>query len=130
MADGTDNLIPFDKLSEDEQREIRRKGGIASGKVRREKKLIRDVASSVLSLQAPISQNARKDMAERWGVTEDDIDVMFVSIATIASKAMKGDTKAFEVIRDSAGQKPTDKVDMSHAFIGDFDIVLDGEDGD
>ena len=27
-------------------------------------------------------------------------------------KAMKGDTKAFEVVRDTAGQKPTDKIEM------------------
>ena len=38
--------------------------------------------------------------------------------------------KFWELIRDTIGEKPTDKLDMSHAFIGDFDIVLDGEDGD
>jgi len=35
-----------------------------------------------------------------------------------------------ECLRDTAGEKPTDKLDMLHAFIGDFDIVLDGEDED
>ena len=38
--------------------------------------------------------------------------------------------KFWELIRDTIGEKPTDKLDVSHAFIGDFDIVLDGEDGD
>ncbi len=38
--------------------------------------------------------------------------------------------KFWELIRDTIGEKPVDKKEMSHAFIGDFDIVLDGEDGD
>ena len=28
-------------------------------------------------------------------------------------KALKGDTRAFEVIRDTAGQKPVEKVEMA-----------------
>ena len=55
---------------------------------------------------------------------------MFVSLTSIATKAMKGDMKAFEVLRDTSGEKPTDKVDMSHAFAGDFEIVLGVEDED
>ena len=125
-----EDLIPMNERSLEEAKEWGQKGGIESGKVRKAKRLAKDVASLVLSLQAPISPTARKDLAERWKIDEDDVDVLFVSLTSLASKAMKGDTKAFEVIRDSAGQKPTDKVDMSHAFIGDFDIVLDGEDGD
>ena len=34
---GQDNLIPFTERTEEEQREIARQGGIASGKARREK---------------------------------------------------------------------------------------------
>ena len=32
--DGIDNLIPMTELTEDEQREMARKGGVASGKAR------------------------------------------------------------------------------------------------
>ena len=32
-----ENLIPFNERTEEEQRKIQRKGGIASGKARREK---------------------------------------------------------------------------------------------
>lgn len=38
--------------------------------------------------------------------------------------------KYWELIRDTIGEKPTDKVDMSHAFAGDFEIVLGIEDED
>jgi hypothetical protein len=125
-----EDLIPFSERSKQEAKELGRRGGIKSGETRRAKRLAKDVASLVLSLQAPISPTARKDLAERWKIDEDDVDVLFVSLTSLATKAMKGDTKSFEVIRDTAGEKPTDKLDMSHAFIGDFDIVLDGEDED
>ena len=36
-----------------------------------------------------------------------------ISGAQAIEKALKGDTKAFEVIRDTAGQKPIDKVEMA-----------------
>ena len=42
MNDGRDNLIPMSARSEDEARELGRKGGGASGKVRRERKSIRE----------------------------------------------------------------------------------------
>lgn len=37
MRNGKENLIPMNKRTEEEQREIARQGGIASGKVRKEK---------------------------------------------------------------------------------------------
>lgn len=125
-----DDLIPFSERSEQEAKELGRIGGIKSGETRRAKRLAREVAANLLNLDAPFSKAARKELADKWGVPEGEIDVMFVSLTSIATKAMKGDMKAFEVIRDTAGEKPTDKIDMSHAFAGDFEIVLGIEDED
>lgn len=44
----TDNLIPFNELTEDEQREIAIKGGIASGEARRKKSTMLSVLEKVL----------------------------------------------------------------------------------
>lgn len=49
MADGRDNLVPQSKRTKEEQREIARMGGIASGKVRRERKTIADALRLVLA---------------------------------------------------------------------------------
>lgn len=43
------NLIPTNKRSEREAREMGRKGGIASGEARREKKLARQIAIDILN---------------------------------------------------------------------------------
>ena len=43
------NLIPFDQRSEKEVREMNRKGGINSGKARREKKAMRELLEDALA---------------------------------------------------------------------------------
>ena len=68
-----------------EARERGRNGGIASGKARRENKLIKD------------------RILERMG--ETDWDTMIDNLIERASN----DTKSFEVLRDTIGQKPLDK---------------------
>lgn len=93
---GTKNLIPFSERTEDEQKAIRVKGGKASGEARRKKKELRELLE--LALSQPSENNPDID---RW--TE-------VTVALV-KKAMAGDTKAFELMRDTIGQKPTDKIE-------------------
>lgn len=81
-----ENLIPQNKRTKSEQREIARQGGIASGKARKEKKLIKD------------------RILERMG--EKDWNTMIDNLIERASN----DTKSFEVLRDTIGQKPVEKV--------------------
>jgi hypothetical protein len=46
---GIDNLIPFNKLTEDEQKEMARKGGIRSGEVRKEKATMKKTLEMLLN---------------------------------------------------------------------------------
>jgi hypothetical protein len=46
---GTENLIPLPKRTKEEQREIQRKGGKASVKARREKKLMSAIYADILA---------------------------------------------------------------------------------
>ena len=48
-----ENLIPFSERTEKEQREIRVKGGIASGKARREKSDMRKLMQAALDCNIP-----------------------------------------------------------------------------
>lgn len=94
------NLIPFTERSESEVREMNSKGGVNSGEARRRKRDIR------LALEALLE----KDITDKHGNTMSTAEA--IAIKQI-EKALKGDTKAFEVVRDSAGQKPSDKVELS-----------------
>lgn len=91
---GTENLKPQSKRTKEEQRKIASSGGLASGKARREKRLIKDRLELLLSLPADGDAKA------------DNGDAM---CAAILRKALSGDVQAFTAIRDSIGEKPTDK---------------------
>lgn len=83
------NLKPVQ--TEEEAREKGRAGGIKSGEVRRARKTLREELIALLS---------KGDTQER------------LSLAQL-EKALSGDTKAFEVIRDTIGEKPTEKQEIS-----------------
>lgn len=93
------NLIPNSKRTPQELREITRKGGIASGKARREKKELKAIVEALF---------------ERMYDTEGGEKISGAEAITVKQmeKALKGDTKAFEVLRDTAGQKPVEKVEQ------------------
>ena len=85
------NLIP---PSASEARERGAKGGKASGEARREKKLFQQAVLAALEAKGESGNSVLVDM-----------------IAAQVKKAMKGDTRAFEVLRDTSGEKPADKVE-------------------
>ena len=87
------NLKPFTSEQSREKAKINgQKGGIASGKAKREKILLRELLEEALSQK-----------------TETGNKYVDISVAVI-EKAKSGDTKAYEVIRDTLGQKPIDQV--------------------
>lgn len=99
----TKDLISLADRSEEEKREIASKGGKASAEVKRKKKLLRESLEALLE-----SGNTQEDMC-----------------VALIQKALVGDTKAFEVIRDSIGQKMSDKVDIqSNNITIDFGEII------
>ena len=42
---------------------------------------------------------------------------MYLRTPSLIKKAMSGDVRAFEVIRDTIGEKPTDKIDATNTNI-------------
>ena len=55
---GSENLIPVNLRTKEEQREIVTKGGIKSGEVRREKKKFRSLYAEVLSRKYTVANEA------------------------------------------------------------------------
>lgn len=96
--DGTVNLKPLNTRSEEEVKEITSKGGKASGKARRKKRELKQL------LELALSQPAK----------DGDDNYMAITVALI-QKALSGDVRAYEAIRDTIGQKPTEQqqVDMT-----------------
>lgn len=91
------NLIPQSERTKEEQREIARKGGIASGETRRAKKSLREAMQILMDT----------DLTGKDGKTMTGTEAM---AAKAFQAALKGDWKAWELVRDTAGQKPIEKV--------------------
>lgn len=90
----------FDSRTTTERQEIATRAGIASGEARRRKRDIR------LALEVLLE----KDITDKNGNTMSTAEA--IAIKQI-EKALKGDTKAFEVVRDTAGQKPVDRHEVA-----------------
>lgn len=98
MANNAKNLKPQNKRTKSEQRKIAQKGGVASGKKRRELKAFKDL------LEAGLRQEIKTESGKSYTRAE------YIALKLIKN-AENGNIKAFEVIRDTIGQKPADKVE-------------------
>ena len=97
------NLKPVS--SKKEARERGRKGGLASVESRRKRKTLKEELLLMLS----------------EGETQQSVTLALIE------KAMSGDTKAFEVIRDTIGEKPVDKVmiaDVEPSVIAEVEAMV------
>lgn len=107
-----ENLIPIQ--SKDEAREKGRKGGIASGVARREKKALRETLEDLLTMPLkngkPTSVEKIKSIAAIKG---KNISVQEAIMLAQIQKAIRGDVRAAEFIRDTIGQKPQDNMIVS-----------------
>ena len=99
------NLIPNSERTPSELREMARNGGLASGEARRKRKTLKEELLLMLS----------------EGETQQSVTLALIE------KAMSGDTKAFEVIRDTIGEKPVDKVmiaDVEPSVIAEVEAMV------
>lgn len=91
------NLIPQNRRAKSEQREIARKGGQASGEKRRERKALKDDLLYLLE-QNIVDKQGREHATQR------------AIAAALIQQALRGNVRAFEIIRDTIGEKPTETV--------------------
>lgn len=103
MSNGKDNLIPMNARTKEEQREIARKGGTASGKARRKKRTFQETARMILSLPAPESA---AELMRQYNIADSDCTNMTFLIARMIQLAQNGDIKAAQFVTDTLGENP------------------------
>lgn len=106
-----ENLTPFtSEQSREEAVKNGKKGGVASGAARRRKKAMRQTVNMLLG--TGLSDGERKFVGKvtprllALGVDVEEATYQDVLLAGIMLKAMKGDIRAAEFIRDIAGESP------------------------
>lgn len=95
MAKGHENLIPQNMRTKDEQRNIARKGGVASGLARKKKRTLRDIFQAL--------RNEEMEMKMPDG-TKQNVPLDIASAMAMFRKATQGDTKAMKLIAELLGE--------------------------
>lgn len=122
------NLIPFSERTEDEQREIRSKGGKASGASRRRK---RDMAKAMKMLLDMPAMEGMDAYLKKMGLPEMEMTNQMAMLSVMLVKAASGDVRAAEFVRDTAGDNPKIKLEEKRfeaeqdASSGGTDVVSD-----
>lgn len=118
---GTDNLLKAEDLTSEELRTRASNGGIASGKARREKKAMKDTLAILLSM--PLKDGMSHDIDEIQSIASlngKNITVQEAIMLAQIKKAVKGDTRAAEFVRDSSGNKLKEGVEISGGLNNPF----------
>ena len=88
-----ENLIPMSERSESEVRELGKKGGIASGKARRERKTLKEALLIALDIK------------------KGDKTIQEIGVEALLEKFTTGDIQAFTTVRDTIGEKAPEKLE-------------------
>jgi len=99
------NLIPMNKRSKEEVRALAAKGGRNSGISIRKRKQLKEELELLLEI-------AKK------GKTNQQL-----ACIALLNRAKKGDIRAFEVIRDTTGQKPKETLEHTITEPIKFEII-------
>lgn len=109
-----ENLKPIKKgeLSSEEAKRRGSKGGKNSVKKRREKRKLKEIFSTFLEMDSPNIIKA-KVLEVFPELDDEDLSMKATLVAIMIKKVLDGDTKAFELMRDTIGEKPVDKVEAT-----------------
>lgn len=110
MAHNPQNLVHF---TSDSASEAGKKGAAKANETRRRKKKLKDALQIILEL--PASPKNKEQL--RFIGIEDDQEMnnqMLIAVAAF-QRAMKGDVRAMEFIRDTTGNMPMNKLDEARA---------------
>lgn len=102
------NLKPFNTLTKEEQREITSKGGKASAKKRKQNKTFKEIINKFLDGQ--VSDERLKQQMIEFGFADKDVSNKSCTVFALWKEAIKGNTKAFELMRDTIGEKPIEQI--------------------
>lgn len=94
-----ENLRPLNKISKEDAKKIRSKGGKARAEKIKEKKTMKQMLEYLLERETQNDNGGKSTTLEEISVS-------------LIKQALKGNVRAFEVLRDTIGQNPSQKIDI------------------
>lgn len=123
MPGGFEKINEYNqKLSPDERKASAKKAGKASGQARKKKKELKEYLQALLDTKQMAVVNGK----------EKKITTSEAMAMKAIKEALKGDWKAWELVRDTAGQKPVDKVKVTTIdpdIINEVERAVEAESG-
>ena len=102
----------FNYKTPEERRELGRKGGIASGIAKRNKKAMRERLEILLEMPLKDGRAADIEAIKNFAALKGkNITVQDAMMIAQIQKALKGDTTAAAFVRDTAGENPSTKIE-------------------
>lgn len=115
----------FKNNTPEERAAFGRKGGKKSGEVRRNKKQMKELAALLLGMPMKPGKHVDVEKIKSFAdVKGKNLSVQEAILITQIQKALKGDIAAAAFIRDTAGERPGEKVEVT----GAVPVVISGED--
>lgn len=126
---GWKNLQPekynFSVMDKEKQREISRKGAAAVNKLHGQKKTAREALENILTLKVTDEIIEGADltpaMADRLKRSCPDATIYDLIQIVAAGRAVGGNLKAYELIRDTYGDKPIERVEVNENITTEAD---------
>lgn len=118
----------FNAMPKERQREIARMGANAVNKLHGEKKTAREALEKILTLRVDDEIIAGADLPDEIAtkLKRSNPDATLYDLIQIVAvgRAVGGNVKAAEYVRDTFGDKPVDKVDISAEITTEADRAL------
>ena len=105
------NLIKNEDLTPEQRRKNASKAGKASAKKRQQNKTFKEIINKFLDGQ--VSDERLKQQMVEFGFADKEVSNKSCAVFALWKEAIKGNTKAFELLRDTIGEKPQEKVNIS-----------------
>ena len=124
----SDNLIKPEDLTPEERRENARQMGIASGKARRKKKAMKETLEILLSLPLENGKNIDEEKIKNLAALDGkNVSVQTAILYAQILRALNGDTKAAEYVRDTSGNKLKEGIELSGEINNPFEGLTTDE---
>lgn len=111
MANEQNLLRPKRDQTAEERRESARRAGKASAEARRRKRDMRETFRDLLDM--PLKEGDLDEVTALAGANRKNVTVGEAIALIMANKAIKGDVRAAEFVRDTSGQKPGTQVQVT-----------------
>ena len=102
------NLIKNEDLTPEQRRKNASKSGKASAKKRQQNKTFKEIINKFLDGQ--VSDERLKQQMIDFGFADKEVSNKSCAVFALWKEAIKGNTKAFELLRDTIGEKPIEQI--------------------